>query len=151
MTNGRTIALTRWTLVGKVISLLLNTLSRFAIALLPRSKHLLISWLQSSSTVTLEKNRMNSVTVATFTPSICYEVVGLDVTLLIFWMLSINPAFSTLLFHPYQRFLVSLHFLPLEQYHLHIWGCWYFSQRSWLQLVIHPAWHSHDVLCTEVK
>ena len=94
MTDGRTIALTRWTFVGKVISLLLNTLSRFAIALLPRGKHLLISWLQSSSTVILEKNKMNSVTVATFTPSIFHEVVGLDVMILIFWMLSFNPAFS---------------------------------------------------------
>ena len=92
MTNRRTVALTRWTFVDKVISLVLNTLSRFAIALLPRSKHLLILWLQSSSTVILEKNKMNSVTVATFT--LCHEVVGLDFMILIFWMLSFNPAFS---------------------------------------------------------
>ena len=68
MTTGKTIALTRWTFVGKVMSLLFNTLSRFVIAFLPKSKHLLISWLQSLSAVILEPKIMKSVTVSTVSP-----------------------------------------------------------------------------------
>ena len=70
--TGKTIALTIWTFVGKVMFLLFNTLSRFVIAFLPRSKHLLISWL-SSSVVIWEHKKMNSVTVSIFSPSICLE------------------------------------------------------------------------------
>ena len=76
MTTGKTIALTVWTFVGKVMSLLFNTLSRFVIAFLPRSKHL-FSWLQSPSTVILEPKKIKSVTVSTFSSSICHEVMGL--------------------------------------------------------------------------
>ena len=68
MTTGKTIALSRWTFVGKVMSLLFNTLSRFVITFLPRSKHLLISWLQSPSAVTLESKKMKSDIVSTFSP-----------------------------------------------------------------------------------
>ena len=75
MTTGKTIALTRWTFVGKVMSLLFNMLSRLSIAFLPRSKRLLTSWLQSPSAVILEPPKMKSVTVS---PSICYEVMGPD-------------------------------------------------------------------------
>ena len=71
MTTGKTIALTRWTFVGKVMSLLLNMLFRLVITFLPRSKHLLISWLQSPSAVILEPRKMKSATVSTFPPSIC--------------------------------------------------------------------------------
>ena len=78
MTTGKTIALTRWTFVGKVMSLLFNTLFRFLIAFLPRSKPLLISWLQSPSAVILEPQKIKSVTVSTVSPSICHEVMGLD-------------------------------------------------------------------------
>ena len=78
MTTGKTIALTIWTFVGKVMSLLFNTLSRFVIAFLPRSKHPLISWLQSPSTVILEPKKIKSVTVFTVSPSICHEVMGPD-------------------------------------------------------------------------
>ena len=78
MTTGKTIALTRWTFVGKVISLLFNMLSRLVIAFLPRSKCLLISWLQSSSTVILELKEIKSVTVSIVSLSICHEVMGLD-------------------------------------------------------------------------
>ena len=85
MTTGKTIALTRWTFVGKVMSLLFNMLSRLVIAFLPRSKHLLISWLQSSSAVILEPKKMKSLTVS---PSICYEVMGPDAMILVFWILS---------------------------------------------------------------
>ena len=84
MTTGKTIALTRRTFVGKVMSLLFNMLFRFVIAFLPRSKHLLISWLQSPSTVILEPKKIKSVTASTFTPSICKEVMGPDAMILVF-------------------------------------------------------------------
>ena len=88
MTTGKTIALTRWTSVGKVMPLLFNTLSRFVIVFLPRSKHLLISWLQSPSAVILEPKKINSVTVSVISPSICHEVMGWDVMILVSWVLS---------------------------------------------------------------
>ena len=84
MIPGKTIALIIWTFVGKVISLLFNILSRLVIAFLPRSKCLLISWLQSVSTVTLEPKKIKSVTVSTFSPSNYYEVMGLDAMILVF-------------------------------------------------------------------
>ena len=78
MTTGKTIALTRWTFVGKVMSLLFNMLSRLVIAFLLRSKHLLISWLQSQSAVILEPKKIKSVTISIVSPSICHEVMGPD-------------------------------------------------------------------------
>ena len=78
MTTGKTMALTRWTFVGKVMSLLLNMLSRLVITFLPRSKPLLISWLQSPSAVTLEPKKIKSASVSTVSPSISYEVMGLS-------------------------------------------------------------------------
>ena len=78
MTTGKTIALTRWTSVGKVMSLLFTMLSRLVIAFLPRSKHLLISWLQLWSTVILEPKKIKFVTVSIFSPSIRLEVMGPD-------------------------------------------------------------------------
>ena len=75
MTTGKTIVLTRWTFVGKIMSLLFNTLSRFATAFLPRSKCLLISWLQSSSAVIREPKKIKPVTASTYSPSICLEVM----------------------------------------------------------------------------
>ena len=83
MTTGKTIVLTRWTFVGKVMSLLLNMLSMLVIAFLPRSKHLLISWLQSPSAVILEPRKINSATVSTVSPSICHEVMGPDAMFLV--------------------------------------------------------------------
>ena len=74
MTTGKTIALTRWTFFGKEMSLLFNMLSRLLIASLPRSKHLLISWLQSPSTVILEPKKIKSLAVSIVSPSICHEV-----------------------------------------------------------------------------
>ena len=91
MTTGKTIALTRQTFVGKVMSLLFNMLSRLVITFLPRSKHLLISWLQSPSAVIFKPKRIKSATIS---PSICYEVMGLDAMILVFWMLSFKPTFS---------------------------------------------------------
>ena len=84
MTTGKTIALTRWTFVGKVISLLLNMLSRLVITFLPRGKHLLISWPQSSSAVILEHTKIKSATVSTVSPSISHEVMGPDSMILVF-------------------------------------------------------------------
>ena len=88
MTTGKILALTRWTFVGKVMSLFFNTLSRFVTAFLPRSMCLWILKLQSLSSVTLELKKIKSVTVFMFSPSICQEVMGLDVMILVFWMLS---------------------------------------------------------------
>ena len=81
MTTGKTIVLTRWTFVGKVMSLLFNMLSRLIITFLPRSKHILISWLQSPSAVNLESQKIKSVIVS---PSICHEVMGPDAMILVF-------------------------------------------------------------------
>src|SRR5574341_545224 len=78
MTTGKSIALTRWTYVGKVMSLFFNMLSRLVIAFLSRSKHLLISWLQSPSVVILEPRKIKSDTVSTISPSVCHEVMGPD-------------------------------------------------------------------------
>ena len=84
MTTGKTISLTILTIIGKMMSLLFNILSKFVIAFFPRRKCLLISWLQSPSTVVLEPKKRKSVTVSTFPPSICYEVMGLDAMILVF-------------------------------------------------------------------
>ena len=84
MTTGKTIALTRRTFVGKVMSLLFNMLSRMVIAFLPRSKHLLISWLQSLSAVILEPKKRKSLTVSIVCPYICHEVMGPDAMILVF-------------------------------------------------------------------
>ena len=84
MTIGKTIALTRWTFVDKVMSLLFNMLSRLVITFLPRSKRLLISWLQSPSSVILEPRKIKSATVFTVSPSICHELMGPDAIVLVF-------------------------------------------------------------------
>jgi len=93
MTTRKTIALTRWTFVGKVMSLLFNMLSKLIITFLPRSKCLLISWLQSPSVVILEPKKIVSHCFHCF-PSICHEVMGLDAMFLVFWILSFKPTFS---------------------------------------------------------
>ena len=84
MTTGKTIALTRWTFLGKVMSLLFNMLSRLVKTFLPRSKRLSISWLQSPSAVILEPQKINSDNVSTISPSIPHEVVGPDAMILVF-------------------------------------------------------------------
>ena len=94
MTTGKTIALTRRTLVGKVMSLLFNMLSRLVITFLPRSKSLLISWLQSPSAVILEPPKIRFDTVSTVSPSICHEVMGPDAMIFVFWVPSLKPTFS---------------------------------------------------------
>ena len=87
------------------MSLFFNMLSRLAITFLPRSKHLLISWLQSPSVVILEPKRIKSLIVSIVSPSICHEVMGPDAMIFIFWMLSFKSTFSTLLFHFHQEAL----------------------------------------------
>ena len=104
MTTGKTIALTRQTFVGKVMSLLLNMLSRLVITFLPRSKHLLISWLQSSYVVILEPKKIKSDTVS---PSICHEVMGPDAMILVFRILSFKPTFSLSSFSLIKRLFSS--------------------------------------------
>ena len=84
MTAGKTIALTIWTFVSKIMSQLFNMMSRFLISFLPRSKCLLISWLQSPSPVILEPPEIKSVTVSIVSPSICHEVMGPDTMILVF-------------------------------------------------------------------
>ena len=108
VTTGKTIALTRQTFVGKVMSLLFNMLSSLVITFLPRNKHLLISWLQSPSTVILEPKIIKSVTVSIVSPSICHEVMGQDATVLVFWMLSFKPTFSLSSFPFIKRLFSSL-------------------------------------------
>ena len=93
--TGKAIGLTRWTFVGKVMSLLFNMLSRLGITFLPRSKRLLISWLQSPSSVILEPPKMKSDTVFTVSPSISHEVMGPDAMILVFWMLSFKTTFCS--------------------------------------------------------
>ena len=84
MTTGKTIALTRWTFVDKVMSVLFNMLSRLVITFFPRSKRLLISWLQSPSAVILEPPKIKSLTVSTVSPFIYHEVMGPDAMILVF-------------------------------------------------------------------
>ena len=111
-TTGETIALTRWTFVEKVMSLFYNMLSRLAITFLPRSKRLLISWLQSPSAVVWEPKKIKSATVS---PHICHEVMGPDAMILVFWMLSFKPTFSRIFSIPtalsllYGPTLTSIH------------------------------------------
>ena len=88
-----------------VMSLFFNTLSRFVIAFLPRSKHLLISWLQSPFAVILESKKIKSATVSFVSPSISHEVMGPDAVILVFWMLEFWARFFTLLFHLHQEAL----------------------------------------------
>ena len=137
MTTGKTIALTRQTFVSRVMSLLFNTVY---ICHSFSSKEHLFHGCKSPSAVILETKKIKSLTVSIVSSSVCHEVMELEAMICVFPMLSFMPAFSPL--SPSSGVsLVPLHFLPLGWCHLHIWGCWYFSQHSWLQLVLHPAWH----------
>ena len=105
MTTGKTIALTIWTFVSKVMFLLFNMLSRFVITFLPRSKHLLISWLQSLSTVILKPKKIESVIASNFPPSICHEVMGSRCHDLSFFNFEFQANFVNLLFDLHQEAL----------------------------------------------
>ena len=138
MPTGITIVLTIWIFVGKVMSLLLNMLSRFVIAFLLRSECLLISWLQSLSLVILEPKKRKSITLFTFSHLFAMKWWD-DAVILVFWIWVLSQFFCSSLSPSSRGSLVHLHFLLLEWYYLHIWSCWYFSQQPWL--VISPAWH----------
>ena len=112
MTTGKTIALTRWTFVGKVILLLFNKLSRLVITFLPRSKHLLIPWLQSPSAVILEPQKIKSDTVSTVSPSISHEVMGPDAMIFVSECWALSQLFHFSLSLSSRGFWVPLHFLP---------------------------------------
>ena len=124
MTTGKTTVLTRWTFVSKVISLLLNTLSSFVIAFLPRSKCLLNLWLQSLFTVILEPEKRKAVIISTFPSSLCHEMMEPDAMILVFGLLNFKPAFSLSYFTLIKRLfkekkkkrdsLVPLYSLPSE-------------------------------------
>ena len=140
MNTGKTIALTRWTSVGKVMSLLVNMLSRLVIAFLARSKHLLASWLQSPSAVILEPPKIKSATVSTVSPSICHEVMGPDAMILVFWMLSFKPTFSLSSF-TFKRLFSSSLLSAIRVVSSVYLRLLILSWQSWFQLVLLPAWH----------
>ena len=146
VTTSKTIA---WTLVSKVMSLFFS-MSRFVIAFLPRSKHFLISCLQSSSAMIWEPKKRKSVTVSIFSPSIYHEMLGPDAMILVFehWVLS-------QLFHsplsPSRGSLVPCHFLPFESCLLHIWGCWFLLAILISNLCFIQPSILYDALCISVK
>ena len=121
--------------------LLFNMLSRFVIAFLPRSKHLLITWLQSTihSDFGAQENKIChcfhffSIYLSWIDGTVCHDFC--------FWMLSFKPAFSLSSFTFIKRLFSYSSLSAIRGYHLHIWGYWYFSQQSWFQLVLHPTQH----------
>ena len=144
MTIGRTIALTLCTFVGNVMSLLFNTLSRFVIVFFPRRKHLLISWLQSLSTVILEPKKIKSVTASTFFPFYLPWSDGTRCHDLSFLTLSFKPSFPLSYFTLMKRFfsfssLPAIRVVLTAYLRLLMFLCWYFSWQSWFQLVIHST------------
>ena len=138
MTTGKTIALIRRTFVGKVASLLLNMLSMLVITFLPRSKHLLISWLQTSSAVILESQEIKSATVS---PSIYHEVMGQNAMILVFWMLSFKPIFSLSSCTFIKRLFSSSSLSAIRVVSFAYLRLLIFLQQSWFQLVLLPAQH----------
>ena len=142
MTTGKTIALTIWMFVNKVMSLLCNTLTTFVIIFLLRCKCLLISWLQSAPTVILEHKKKICHCFHFFLLYVPWSDVMVAIAMIfIFLILNFKTSFHSSLSRSSRGSLVPLGFLPLKWYHLHIWSCWYFSWKSWFQLVIHPAQH----------
>ena len=112
MTTGKTTALSRWTFISKIMSLLFNMLSMLVITFFPRSKHLLISWLQSPSAVIWEPPKIKSVTVSSVSPSISHEVMGPDAMILVFWMWNLSQLFHSPLSLSSRGCLVPLYLLP---------------------------------------
>ena len=123
----------------QVMSLLFNMQSRLVIAFLPRSKLLLISWLQSPSVVILEPKKINFVTVSIFSLSICHEVMGPDAMIFIFWMLSFKPTFSLSSFIFIKRLFSSSSLSAIKVVSSAYLRFWYFSRQSWFQVEIHPT------------
>ena len=147
MTTGKTKALTRWTFVGKVISLLFTMLSGLVITFLPRSKHLLITWLQSPSAVILEPPKIKSFTISVVSPSVCHKVMGPDPMILVFWMLSFKLTFSLSSFTFFNRlFSYSLLSAICISEVIDISPSNLDSSLCFIQPGI-----SHDVVCIKVK
>ena len=137
MTTGKTIALTLWIFAGKVMSLLFNMLSRLVIAFLPRSKHLLTSWLQSPSAVVLEPKKIVCHCFPIYLPwndgTRCHDRSFLNV--------GFKSTFSLSSFTFIKRLFSSSSLSAIGWCHLHIWGFWSFTWQSWFQLVFHSAQH----------
>ena len=156
LTTGKTIALTRRTFVGKVMSLLLNMLSRLIINFLPRSKSLLISWLESPSVVILEPRKIKSDTVS---PSISHEVMGPDAMIFVFWMLSFKPTFTLYFqFHQEAFEFLFITFMDVRLSAIRVVSSAYLKLLIFLLAILIPACASsspaqyfYDVLCIEVK
>ena len=146
MTTGKTIALTRWTFVDKVMSLLFNMLSRLVITFLLRSKCLLISWLQSPSAVILESRKIKSATVSTVSPSICHEVMGPDAMILVFWILSFKPTFSLSYFTFIKRLFSSSLLSAISMVSYAYLRYWYSPSNLDSSLCFIQPSISHDVL-----
>ena len=146
MTTGKTMALTRRTFVGQVMSQLFNMLSRLVIAFLFGSKCLLISWLQSPSAVILEPKKIKSLTVSIVSPSICHEVMGPDAMIFVFWMSSFKPAFSFYSFTFIKRLFNSSSLSAIR-----VVSSAYLRLLIFLPAILIPAWIQHgilhDVLC----
>ena len=121
----------RRTFFGKVMSLLFSMLSRLVITFLPRSKRLLISWLQSPSAVILKPRKIKSDTVSAVYPSISHELMGPDAMIFVFWMLSFKPTFSLSSFTFIKRLFSSFSLSAIRVVSYDMWGYWYFSQQSW--------------------
>ena len=141
MTTGKTIALTRRTFVDKVMSLLFNMLSSLVITFLPRSKRLLISWLQSPPKVILEPRKIKSATVCTVFPIYLPWSDGTGCHDLSFLNIEFKPTFSLSYFSFIKRLFNSSSLSAIGWCHLRIWGYWYFSRQSWFQLALPPAQH----------
>ena len=122
-------------------SLLFNMLSRFVIAFLSRSKHLLILWLQSPSAMILEPKKIKYVTASTFASSVCHEVMGPDATIIALWMFGFKPSLSFSSFNLFKRLLSSSSLSAIRRLSSAYLRLLVFSWQFWFQLVIHPAWH----------
>ena len=141
MTTEKTIASTRWTFVGKVISLLFKVLSRLVIDFHPRSKCLIISWLQSPSAVILKPQKIKSDTISTVSPSISQEMMGPDAMIFVFWILSFKPTFSLSSFTFIKRLFSSSSLSAIQVVSSAYLRLLKFLPASWLQLVLPLAWH----------
>ena len=124
-----------------------NLLSRLVITILPRSKCLLISRLQSPSAVILELKKIVCHCFHCFPTYIGHDVMGLDAMIFVFWMFSFKPAFSLSSFTFIKRLFSSSSLSAIKVLSSVFWGYWYFCQKSCFQFVLHPGGISHNVLC----
>ena len=141
MTTGGKKALTWQTFIGRVISLLFNMPSRLVIVFLPRSKCLLISWLQSPSPVTLEPKKVKSLTVYFVSPSICLEMMGQDAMILVFLNVEFKTNFTLSSFTFIKRLFSSSSLSAIKVVSSAYLRLLIFSWQSWFQLGLHPGWH----------